>query len=137
MGYEDDQDELHESGREIHRFKMEGHRLRAEITQLRTERDEAHAEVKLEKQLREACKASIVDTVGGSVEGAPTHSGNYLQRLRELVAAEAEVARRYKRLMDELGISERDIALRNADSQQTGNKHRAEEMTPSKQREGR
>lgn len=33
---------------------------------------------------------SICQTIGGTVEGRPPDSGNYLQRLRELVAEEAE-----------------------------------------------
>lgn len=34
-------------------------------------------------------KFVVAVTVGGMVEGQPTHSGNYLQRLRELVAKES------------------------------------------------
>lgn len=36
--------------------------------------------------------SAILDTIGGTVEGYPTQSINYLQRLRELVRAEAELA---------------------------------------------
>lgn len=39
---------------------------------------------------RRAIQASIVGTVGGLVEGKPTSSLNYLQRLRELVRIEAQ-----------------------------------------------
>lgn len=41
-----------------------------------------------EEGMRDANKAAVVATVGGTVEGKPTHEGNYLQRLRELVACE-------------------------------------------------
>lgn len=40
---------------------------------------------------RRAKTSAIVQTVGGTVEGAPTHAGNYLQRLRELVELETRV----------------------------------------------
>lgn len=36
-------------------------------------------------------KAAVCDTVGGTVEGWPTHFGNYLQRLRQLVRIEKRV----------------------------------------------
>jgi hypothetical protein len=32
----------------------------------------------------------LIDTIGGTVEGRPTHGLNYLQRVRELMQAEAE-----------------------------------------------
>ena len=38
--------------------------------------------------LYEGTKSAVVGTVGGLVEGRPTHEGNYLQRLRELVEKE-------------------------------------------------
>ena len=37
---------------------------------------------------RNATVTAVVDTIGGTVEGHPTSSINYLQRLRELVAFE-------------------------------------------------
>lgn len=48
--------------------------LEARLTELREECD--------------TCKASVVYTVGGTVEGEPTRTYNYLQRLRKLVATE-------------------------------------------------
>ena len=54
------------------------------------ERDELVKEVFQTHRLREASKSAVVDTVGGVVDGAPTKTINYLQRLRELVKAEAE-----------------------------------------------
>lgn len=44
------------------------------------------------KEQHDAMMAAILGTIGGTVEGEPTHEGNYLQRLRELVEIETVVA---------------------------------------------
>lgn len=51
------------------------------IDVLARQRDEARSDLLTNKK-------TVVHTVGGLVEGAPTHTGNYLQRLRQLVAVE-------------------------------------------------
>lgn len=60
--------------------------------QLRELRDK----LRVEKGCREANKHAVATTVGGIVEGAPTSTLNYLQRLRELV----EIEKRYQRLRE-------------------------------------
>lgn len=53
---------------------------------------EAEAELLRGSGLRDRAQMSVIlNTIGGTVEGRPTASINYLQRLRELVEKEAEV----------------------------------------------
>lgn len=54
----------------------------ADITQF------SKKKIEILKERELAVKYSIVDTVGGIVEGRPTNTMNYLQRLRELVNIE-------------------------------------------------
>ena len=51
---------------------------------------ELEIELTLERQKARAQMSAILYTIGGEVEGAPTLSINYLQRLRQLTRAEAE-----------------------------------------------
>lgn len=73
--------------------------LTQERDALKTMCDAAYSEAQLRVELeitqaenaREAAESTImavVHTIGGTVEGAPTHRGNFLQRVRELVDAE-------------------------------------------------
>ncbi len=55
------------------------------VKDLITDRDNAVAKTK-------AVKSAVVATVGGLVEGRATHSGNYLQRIRQLMEAETQIA---------------------------------------------
>jgi hypothetical protein len=50
------------------------------------------AELRIEKSCRHGNKQAVVDTIEGIVEGQPTNVLNYLQRLRELVANEQQLA---------------------------------------------
>ena len=52
----------------------------------------ALAQARLDLECRDATLAMTVARLGGTVEGAPTHSGNYLQRLQELVTKELRCA---------------------------------------------
>jgi len=78
---------LAESEKEVEQLKgaiaLGQYNCDAVYDDLRDERDLARAETA-------ALKFTIVTTIGGTVEGAPTHELNYLQRLRELVATEQE-----------------------------------------------
>jgi hypothetical protein len=53
-------------------------------------KDALAAEQKLKEveDMLTSLKHTVVATIGGKVEGQPTHEGNYLQRLRELLSAE-------------------------------------------------
>lgn len=65
-----------------------GDKINALVANLRAETAAAKEEVEQTQELLNACKAAVVGTVQGTVEGEPTHGGNYLQRLRQLVATE-------------------------------------------------
>lgn len=56
-----------------------------------SERDALKAKCEFGELEREAIAHAVVDTIGGTVEGMPTQTINYLQRLRELVRAEADL----------------------------------------------
>jgi DNA repair exonuclease SbcCD ATPase subunit len=58
-----------------------------------------------------AFKFAVVATVGGTVEGNPTHEGNYLQRLRELVKAEAA------RISEQIALAALEESLRAAQAE--------------------
>jgi hypothetical protein len=60
------------------------------LSTLEARAEKAEAEVRLAKELDRARVCAIIYTIGGMVEGSPTQVINYLQRLRELVEAEAE-----------------------------------------------
>jgi hypothetical protein len=48
----------------------------------------AEQKLKEVEDMLTSLKHTVVATIGGKVEGQPTHEGNYLQRLRELLSAE-------------------------------------------------
>ena len=83
----------------------------------RAERAEVQlAQVMVERDAKEATIMAVVHTVGGVVEGAPTHRGNFLQRLRQLTEAEgtrapllALVERWRARAQQIRDIGERDV----------------------------
>lgn len=60
--------------------------------ELKREKHAYDAAVNSNREYLRSMMAAILDTIGGIVEGSPTHELNYLQRLRELVKAEREVA---------------------------------------------
>lgn len=51
---------------------------------------EANDHLRTEVDMERMCIRMAVHRLGGMVEGAPTHAGNFLQRIDALVAAEAE-----------------------------------------------
>lgn len=51
------------------------------------------AELEAENRGQAAVRSMTVGRLGGEVEGKPTHSGNFLQRIDELRGKEAELAR--------------------------------------------
>lgn len=72
--------------------------LRAELEAERKEHDLAGRLAKgwMEKyEASEALLTTVVNIIGGEVEGAPTHRVNFLQRLRELVQREKDFAELY------------------------------------------
>jgi len=52
--------------------------------------DELREQLEAAEQAHETTKRTVVNVIGGEVEGAPTHTLNYLQRLRELVDKEQQ-----------------------------------------------
>ena len=60
------------------------------VDELRVKLAAAERELQLEKDCRAANATAVVQTVGGQVEGRPTNTSNYLQRLRVLVGIELE-----------------------------------------------
>lgn len=72
------------------RYRGHGPLIEA-VTRLAGDFHEAIAERDVQRQWRESLVMTVVDTIGGQVEGLPTQSINYLQRLRELVMAEARL----------------------------------------------
>lgn len=60
--------------------------------------EELSRQADISKQETNAIRWSVVGTVGGQVEGMPTQTINYLQRLRELVENEQELLRIKKHL---------------------------------------
>jgi len=75
-----------------HTMREENAALRTRLEAAQRERDACNDGWRLEIQMRDANNASVAQTVGGEVEGKPTHMSNYLPRLRELVAAARELA---------------------------------------------
>ena len=62
----------------------------------------------------EGVENSIVDEIGGTVDGAPTNRLNYLQRIRQLVRAEAALAeaeRKCERLRFHAEAMAKDLEL--------------------------
>jgi len=66
----------------------------------------AFAEAQTELARYAAREASVLGTIGGTVEGNPTHSGNWLQRIRELVDAEEECRALRQELADTRALCE-------------------------------
>lgn len=58
--------------------------------ELRVRAEKAEARALFELESREVAARTVVSIIGGHVEGAPTLTINYLQRLRALVEIEAE-----------------------------------------------
>ena len=58
------------------------------IEGLKKRNSELEEKLRIEKECGMGVKHSIVDTIGGLVEGEPTNTDNYLQRIRELVQKE-------------------------------------------------
>ena len=73
---------------EIERLKTKG--WRSVIPRLEGKIATLQEECRLERGCLNSIQAMVVDTVGGIVEERPTHEGNYLQRLRELVGIEIQ-----------------------------------------------
>lgn len=63
----------------------ENERLHAQLEAVTRERDEAHNDLRLARDMARARVSAILQTIGGEVEGRPTSEVNFLQRLRELV----------------------------------------------------
>jgi len=59
----------------------------------------------LDHQELAAIRHSVVETIGGSVEGRPTQTINYLQRLRQLVAIEKAAAALEKFMGEQTGYT--------------------------------
>lgn len=72
----------------IDRIKATAQRLRDIVNASDDNSFDLSRQALLKEQDNQAIKQSIVDTVGGHVEGQPTNTLNYLQRLRELVIIE-------------------------------------------------
>ena len=75
------------------------------LTCMRLNLEDAEERARFEKEGREVQARTVVSVIGGTVEGAPTQTINYLQRLRELVQVEKESAETRKQaLWDAAGL---------------------------------
>lgn len=92
--------------------ETDGDEARAEIQHLKAEAATAYTRGSEERG--RAQSAAIVGTVGGFVDGMPTQSINFLQRLRQLVAVEAALKAALPALEED--VEELSEIVRNDDS---------------------
>lgn len=85
-------------------------RAEAALAAVTAERDALKAELSLTHQKATARMAAILYTIGGEVEGMPTQSINFLERLRQLVRAESALKAAIPILEDEVKRTRQSVA---------------------------